>query len=83
MGPHIQETEEDQVDALYFTYEQRVFMKPRENRVAVPPLFPKPEPTAGEEQEGTGRRCWLDKEGRRQLKEYMKSIINQSRIFEP
>jgi hypothetical protein len=31
VGPHIQETEEDQVDALYFTYEQRVFMKPREN----------------------------------------------------
>jgi len=37
----LSEAEEGHTNNMYFEYEQKVFMKPRENKILVPPLFKK------------------------------------------
>lgn len=82
LDPLSQEVEEDGVNDIYFTYEQKVFMKSSESKVTVPPLFPKAVTTHREEPEELGNLKWLDKQGRKQLKHHLQTGIKQFRTEE-
>lgn len=59
----LQEKQEDQIDSLYFQYEQKVFMAAACPKVAIPPLFERQatQEEAFEEPVYLGQCSWLDK----------------------
>lgn len=59
----LQEKQEDQVNSLYFQYEQKVFMNVACPKVSIPPLFERQgtQEEAFDEPVSLGHCSWLDK----------------------